>query len=106
VNHDDAQHRERLRRARKRLGISQDEMAALLLTPKSTYEQWEAGRYHAPGAAVIAAELLCELELEVAPQRQGLPSSNEFPIARSPAPKRLLADDFTNDSRRLARDRR
>ena len=37
-------------------------MAEQLLTPFSTYGQWETGRYRVPGTAAIAAELLCEIE--------------------------------------------
>jgi DNA-binding transcriptional regulator YiaG len=54
--------RERLIAARELLGLTQAEMADQLLTPLSTYEQWEAGRYRVPGVAALAAELLCSAE--------------------------------------------
>ncbi len=50
--------RERLIAARKRLGLSAQEMAEKLLTPRQTYLQWESGRRRTAGAAVVAAELL------------------------------------------------
>jgi transcriptional regulator with XRE-family HTH domain len=50
--------RDRLIAARERLGLSRAEMAARLLTPRQTYEQWEAGARRTPGVALIAAEML------------------------------------------------
>jgi transcriptional regulator with XRE-family HTH domain len=50
--------RERLIRARTTLGLTRREMAEELLTPYSTYEQWELGRFRTPGTAAIAAEMM------------------------------------------------
>lgn len=49
-------YRERLVAARERMGLSRREMAARLLTPRQTYEQWERGFRRTPGVAVVAAE--------------------------------------------------
>lgn len=62
--------RERLIVARNALGLTQVEMAAQLLTPLSTYEQWEAGRFRVPGVAALAAELLCEAEGHPVPKKR------------------------------------
>jgi transposase-like protein len=50
--------RERLIAARERLRITIREMARKLMTPQTTYEQWEDGTRRTPGIAVVAAELL------------------------------------------------
>lgn len=50
--------RARLLAVRQHLGVEQKEMAALLLTPLSTYKQWEQGARRTPGVAVVAAELI------------------------------------------------
>lgn len=50
-------YRVRLIAARERLGLSRREMAARLLTPPLTYEQWEVGKRGPPGVAVLAAEI-------------------------------------------------
>lgn len=49
-------YRARLIVAREKLGLPRREMARRLLTPRATYEQWEAGTRRTPGVAVIAAE--------------------------------------------------
>lgn len=53
-----ADYRTRLIAARERLGLTHREMAARLLTPRATYEQWEADSRRTPGVAVVAAESL------------------------------------------------
>jgi transcriptional regulator with XRE-family HTH domain len=49
-------YRARLIARRKKLGLSRRQMAAKLLTPLVTYEQWETGARRTPGVAVSAAE--------------------------------------------------
>lgn len=51
-------YRARLIAARERLGLTRRLMAARLLTPRQTYEQWERGHRRTPGVAVVAAEAL------------------------------------------------
>jgi DNA-binding transcriptional regulator YiaG len=43
---------------RKRLGMSQPEAAAALLTPQATYKNWEQGRNPPPPAIKLACELI------------------------------------------------
>jgi len=49
-------YRARLIAAREALGLDAAEMAAVLLTPRQTYSQWESGGRRTPGVAVAAAE--------------------------------------------------
>lgn len=50
------EYRARLLAARNRIGLSPRLMAKMLLTPRQTYEQWEAGSRRAPGIAIFAIE--------------------------------------------------
>jgi hypothetical protein len=49
-------YRERLISARYKLGLSERKMAEALLTPVSTYKNWESGSRRCPGIAVVASE--------------------------------------------------
>jgi hypothetical protein len=51
-----ATYRDRLLSAQANLGVSNREMALLLMTPRQTYDQWVGGRRRVPGVAVVAAE--------------------------------------------------
>lgn len=63
-------YRERLIAARERLGLSREDMAERLLTPRQTYSQWEAGVRRTPGVAVIAAELIAPRSISRADRAQ------------------------------------
>jgi transposase len=91
-------YRARLIAARQRLGLSPRQMAARLLTPRQTYEQWEHGGRRTPGVAVIAAESLRERDeraraitaavsagdtYEAVAQRYGITSERVRQIAKS-----------------------
>jgi transposase len=66
-------YRSRLIQARSTLGKSEREMAAALLTSRSTYQQWEAGTRRTPGIAVLAAEMLVsQKDFRVGPRHGSL----------------------------------
>ena len=50
--------RDELRKIRKALGLSQAELAALLQTPKKTYQNWEQGLRAPLGAVGVMLRLL------------------------------------------------
>lgn len=54
-----------LKAARKRLKLSQAELAILLKTPARTLQDWEAGRRRVPGIALVAVVLLQERDERV-----------------------------------------
>lgn len=62
-------YRARLIAARERLGLSRREMAKRLLTPRVTYEQWEAAARRTPGVAVVAAERVAEMPARLSAMR-------------------------------------
>lgn len=51
-------YRRRLIRAREALELTPAQIAAELLTPRQTWQQWEHGTRRTPGIAVWAAERL------------------------------------------------
>lgn len=54
-----------LKTARRKLGLSQQELSDLLRTPCRTYQDWEAGRRRIPGIAAVAMSLLASRDERV-----------------------------------------